>query len=245
MSQNTILNAVIIGYRRNIQNRYQYTKLTENYILPETITEDTVNAIKTYFLEYVYPTVQKRQELNDAFEALDAFIKYPIKLLGIVKKSVTIIFNYGKYFPKILSTGLKALKSFRTATKFENKLFQAAINTSEIPPYSDKQINNLITQLSREDIEEFIDSTQTLFEIIYNEPLVNNIKDMLTFLIKIMKDKPKVYSKLDVRAIEIGLEMITKAQELFSKLTKEDQKKLVAFITKIERDNVHSIFSEK
>jgi hypothetical protein len=242
MPQDTVLNAVIIGYRRNIQNRYQYDNLKKTYSLPETITEDTVNAIKAYFLEYVYPTVEKRKELNDAFEALDTFIKHPSKLLGILKQSLKLIFNYGKSFPKILSAGIKALKSFRTATKFENNLVQAALDNTETPPYSDTQVNNLILQLSREDIDEFIDSSQTLFEIIHDETLVKNIKDVLSFLIDLMKAKPKIYASEDIKAIEIGLEMITQAEVLFTKLNKEDQKVLIGFITKIERDNVDRLF---
>ncbi|MFK7979352.1 MAG: hypothetical protein AB8G86_05190, partial [Saprospiraceae bacterium] len=47
-------------------------------------------------------------------------IQQPKKLLRILLDSGRLIFKYGRHLPKILNAGLKALRSFRTATQFEN-----------------------------------------------------------------------------------------------------------------------------
>jgi len=243
MPNETVLNEIISAYRDTIRNRYQYTTLKKQYDLPKTITEDSVTQIRAYFLDYVYPSIEKRQELNSAFEALDQFIKTPKKLLGLLKESVKLVFNYGRHLPKILNAGIKALKSYRTASKFEYNLVQAAIKNNVNPPFNHAKINSLIKLLSREDIEHFIESSQSLFEIIHDESLVKNIKDVLNALIKKMKAKQNVFTLEDIKGLEIGLEMISKGEALFNKLSKTDQTNLIKFITNIERDNVNEIFS--
>lgn len=245
MNKQHLLNNIIIAYRDTISERYQYKTLKKKYTLPNSVTEDTVNQIRNYFLEYVYPSIEKREELNKAFEALDEFIKNPKKLLNLLKESVKLVFSYGRHLPKILNAGIKALKSYRTASKFENNLVKAAINNNIEAPFNIKKINTLISLLSRKDIEHFIESSQELFEIIHDEKLVKNIKDVLSALISKMKAKDNLFTDQDVKGLQIGLEMIDKGESLFRKFSTEDQILLIDFITQIERDNIDAIFSEK
>jgi len=63
---NQLLNQIIIGYRALIEDRYQYENLQKKYKLPETMDKDLVVRLRAYFLEYIYPDIEKRAELNDA-----------------------------------------------------------------------------------------------------------------------------------------------------------------------------------
>lgn len=245
MSKEETLKEIIAGYRNTIDQRYQYQTLKNKYDIPESINEETVNVLRAYFLDYIYPEYDKRQELNKAFESLDDYSKRPEKLLRILMESVKIVFKYGRHLPKVLSAGLKALTSFRAATKFENKLVTEAVKRKAEAPYDQSKINMLIGFLLRKEIEQFIDSVQSLFEILHDRVLVGKIEEILHYLIAKMREKPKIYGVDEVRGLEIGMEMLNKGDALFKQLTKEDQQNLIHLIIKIERDVLDEIFQGK
>lgn len=238
-----VLNEIIIGYRKIISERYEYKSLKKKYRFPNTINEGVVNEIKDYFLEYIYPNLERRSELDEAFEILENYIKSPQKLISILKSSIKLVFMHGKYLGKILNAGLQAMHSFKSATRFENSLVDTAIEKGIVPPYNTSKINSLICFLSRKEIDDFIENTEELFEIMYNKILVKKIKEVIGFLIAEMKAQPKLFLPKEIKGLEIGLEMITKGEKMLDKLTKEDQKVLIQFIVKIENDNLDELFT--
>lgn len=244
MSEEILLNEIIIGYRNLIEERYQYKILKEKYDFPESINEEVVIDIKTYFLTYVYPNLEKRAELNEAFSTLDDFIKHPEKLLNLVLPSLKLIFTHGKHLPKIFNAGLKAMKSFRGATKFENAIVQKAMLENSKPPFTIPKINKLIKLLPYSELEEFMKNTETFFNIIYDKELVEKIKEIISFLISKMKNKPKVFSKKEIIGLSLALETISKGEEMLNKLTLKDQEILIGFVLQIEKDYLQTIFSK-
>ena len=110
MHKESVLNEIIIGYRKVIEERYQFDVLKTQYRLPKTVTKSMVNDIRNYFLSYVYPDIEQRKELNDAFTTLDDFTKHPEKLLNLLMDSFKLIFSHGRHLPKIFNAGLKAMK---------------------------------------------------------------------------------------------------------------------------------------
>jgi len=245
MSKENILNEIITGYRNVIYQRYQYHDIKSKYGLPASIDEETVTSLREYFLNYIYPELAKRKELNDAFESLDSFIKHPEKLLRILVDSIKLIFQYGRHLPKILNAGLKAMKAFRAATKLEDKLVEGAINYQIEPPFDSSKINRLIGILSQKEIEQFIEGSRLLFETIHDKVLVSKIKEIIGYLITKMREKQKLYSLTEIRGLEIGLELLNEGDAIFNKLTKEDQHNLFHLVTKIETDALYDIFLKK
>lgn len=245
MAQEVILNEIINAYRRIIDERYQHKNLIKNYGLPTSVSEKQIDEIREYFLTYIYPDLQKRQELNKAFESLDNYIKHPGKLLQILIDSASLIFKHGRYLPKILHSGIKALRSFRDANKFEKQIVAQAIMAKEQPPFGNEAIYSFIRKLPRKDVDHFIDGTRSLFSILHNRKLVHKIIEIVSFLISKMKKHPKSYSKEEIKGLEIGFELIKKGLELFENLSKENQQQLIDFIVKVESTTLDSIYSYK
>ena len=244
MSKKIILNEIILAYRNVIEERYQYEVLKKKHDFPKTINEEIVGEIKDYFLIYVYPNLEKRKELNEAFGALDNFIKHPEKLLNLVLDSFQLVLRQGRYLPKVFNAGLKAMKSYRGATTFENALVVIAINKNIAPPYTTSKINTLIKLLPYKEIEGFMNNTETFFNIIHDKELVAKIKEIIAYLISKMKMKPKIFSKKETLGLELALETITKGEQMLNKLTKKDQEILIDFVLIIEKDYLTEIFRE-
>jgi len=189
MTREKILEEIIEGYRNTIYQRYQYQNIKDNYKIPVTINEETVNLLRNYWLNYIYPEFDKRKELNESFQSLDNYIKHPKKLLRLLLDATKLIFNYGRHLPKILTTGLKAMKTFRAAERFENSFVDEAIKNKIEAPYDEDKINALIKLLPRKEIERFIDISQSLFEILHDRIQIEKIKEIIQYLILAMKRK--------------------------------------------------------
>ena len=114
-------------------------------------------------------------------------------------------------------------------------------NTIEAP-YDPSKITTLIKLLPRKEIAKFIDTFQSLFEILQDRKLIKKIKEILEYLILVMKNKESHYTTSQIKGLEMSLEMINIGEKLFNRLATEDQRKLVYLITEIEKDilEIHS-----
>ena len=182
-SREKILKEVIIGYREVLHERYQYENIIKKYEVPKTIKKKTVDNLRVYYLNYIYPDYSKRELLNNAFYSLDGFSKHPQKLLNILLDTTKLVFKYGIYLPKILKTGLKALKTFKAATNFENILVNEAISKKINPPYDKEKINIFLKAIPLHEINTFINTSQSLFNTLHDRKLVKKIKEILKHLI--------------------------------------------------------------
>jgi len=241
MKTDAVLDGVIIGYRKVIEARYQYENISNKYDLPASFDENRVELFRNYFLDYVYPDPDKRDELNEAFQSLDSYIKQPDKLLRLLLDSTRILFKFGRHVPKILTAGLKALKSFRTASDFENKLVQKAIAIPLEPPYDEMDINALLGALSSDDVDQFIEDNEALFQTLYDRDLVAKITEVVAHLVEQMKKRPNIYSTAEVNGLEIGLEIIQKGNQLFEQLNEEEQRLILTQTIQIERDALEGV----
>ena len=236
MDREKIVEDIIEGYRNTIYERYQYENIKDQYEIPESINEETVNLLRNYFLNYIYPEFNKRAELNESFKSLDNYIKHPKTLLSILKDTSNLIVKYGIHLPKILNTSLKVMKSYRAATGFENMLVDEVIKNKIEAPYDPSKITTLIKLLPRKEIEKFIETSQSLFEILQDRTLIKKIKEILEYLILVMTNKESHYSESQIKGLEMSLEIVNVGDELFNRLAKDDQRKLVYLITDIEKD---------
>ncbi len=244
MDRQQVLNELILGYRKILEERYQYNNIKVKYDLPSSFDKNRVELFRKFFLEYIYPHPETRTELNDAFNSLDGYIKNPEKLLRILMDSATLLFKHGRHLPKILKAGMNALKSFRTATQFENRLVKKAMELEMAPPYSTQQIYQLFGALTPAELDEFIKNSQTLFENLHDRALVQKTKVIVTHLADKMKKRPSLYANAEINGLEIGKEIITKGDQLFAQLSVEEQQQIIKTVIQIERDALKYIYSK-
>ena len=243
MDRKDILDEVILGYRKLIRDRYQYSFLKETYDLPASFDEARVDRFRDFFLDNIYPEPQKRDELNEAFDSLDEYIKSPEKLLRLLVESAKLLFKYGRHLAKILKAGMKALRSFRSANAFENKLVDQAIASRKEAPFSRSDIEGFIRSLDRRDISSFIENSQSLFETLHDRELVKKITEIVEHLIDSMKKQPKHYSPQEISGLELGRDIIVGGDALFSALSTEEQFQIFEFVIELEKNIIENLFS--
>ena len=236
------IEEVIIGYRRQIEKRYQFEYLNKKYELPDSFDRNRVDNFRDYFLNYIYPDINKRNELNAAFESLDNYIKHPEKLLRLVLDSATLMFKFGRSLPKIMTAGIKALKCFRTASRFEQLLADQAIAKNLQLPFETADFNTMLLGLEASDVEDFIQNTASLYATLYDRELIKKIKSVVTQLIKKMKNRPKIYGADEIQGLKIGLDIIQEGDILFDQIALDDQKAILDIAIQIERDALAVVF---
>ncbi|MBT8219090.1 MAG: hypothetical protein KJP00_04670 [Bacteroidia bacterium] len=244
MENNQLYQSVIEGYRNLIKERYQYDLLIKQYDVPKTFTEDKFNKLEHYFLNYIYPSIDKRKELDDAFESLDGHIKNPKYLLSVLVDSFGILFKYGTSLPKILRTGIKALHSFRNASQFEEELVQEAVRSGLKTPLDTADIRALVGGLSRPKVNKFIDESLALFETLHDRRLVTQVIDIVDNIIIKMKKKSHIYPREELRGLELGREIIVIGNRLFDQLEPREQQLLFELVVRIERDALDDMFNQ-
>lgn len=236
-----ILNGIIEGHRRLLFERYDYDRIASQYELPPSFTIEKVGPLRTYFLEYIYPTIERRQELDDAFASLDSHIRQPEKLGRIVLDSASLLFKYGRHLPKIFRAGFKALQSFRSASKIEQMLAQKATESDRLPPYSAMDIRLLLTHIGSDQLHHLVDTSVALYDILFDHRLVTKIIEVIDHLISKMRKHPGVYSKEEIYGMELGRTIITEGDALISRLNPEEQQFFKTLIEQIERDAIKEI----
>ncbi len=239
-----VWRAILITYREMINNRYQHQNLHSQYDLPDAFSEERLENFRNYFLNFLYPHPDIREQLNATFENLDSYIKKPKKLLRLLFDSTGIVLKFGTKLPQIANAGVKALQSFRAATKFENKLTENAILFELEPPFLPDDIDYLISTLNSKEINNFIAGCESLFEILHNRPLVEKIIEVIAFLVEKMKSQPDIYSEDEILGIEMGFNIIKIGNDLFEELNEDDRRRMFEITVQIERDNLNKIFDD-
>jgi len=242
MENDKALEGIIEAYRHLISERYQYDYLKANYDLPDSFNQERVDRFRDYFLENIYPDPKKRTELNEAFDSLDDYTKHPEKLLRLLVESAKLIFKHGRHLPKILTAGLKAMRSFKAANRFELQLASRALQSELNPPFSSTQMEELLKQLPRPELESFVESSRTLFETLHDRKLVSKIKDIVEYLISRMESQPEHFSKIEINGFKLGQNIIVEGDKLFDELTVEEQFKIFEFVVNLEKNVIDQLF---
>ena len=242
LSKKEILKEVIIAYRNMVSERYQYKVISEKFHVPESFTRERVDQFRNYFLDYVYPSPAVRNELELTFQSLDNFVLHPEKVLRVLMGSTFVLLKHGRHIPRIMSAGLKAFQSFKSATVFENQLVKSAIDNKLSPPFSADNLKQMIQTLSREDIDKFIDVNRGMLETLYDRKLMKEITEVVSAIVKNMRKRTRVYSTAEINGLEMGLHMITQGNALFDQLSKTDQRQIFNLIIAVEIDVLEELF---
>lgn len=242
MKKSIVLDGIIEAYRALISERYQYDYLKQNYDLPASFDRERVDRFRHYFLENIYPEPKKRTKLNEAFSSLDEYIKHPEKMIRLLVESAKLMFKHGRHLPKILSAGLKAMRSYRAANNFEMQLVSQAVKTSLEPPFTSTQMEDFLRKLPRHELDDFVESSHALFETLHDRELVNKIKDVVAYLIDRMEGQPEYFSEVEINGMKLGQNIIVEGDTLFDELTVEEQFKIFEFVVNFEKQVIETLF---
>jgi hypothetical protein len=236
MEKKVLLDEMIEKYRVLVSERYEFDSLEAKFILDESVTPELINKVKLYFLDYIYPSKDQREILNDAFDDLDKHIKNPGQLLKLLGDAPGIIFNFGWQFPKALKAGFQALKSFKAASRFEKELVAIAKKKKVKLPISDELFEEILADLPQDELRDFISEMEDLLSALTDSKLLKKTTAILTELIKKMNEQKDFFSDEEINALKIGIDILDNGYNLFDNMSEAEKREMIELIIKAEND---------
>ncbi|TGM54598.1 hypothetical protein EHQ91_06390 [Leptospira biflexa] len=227
--------AFISLYQKSLVSRYSKENIKQ---YPEflSIPEEKIQELLHFFLEYLYPTYEKRIKLDAAFDALSGFVNHPTKIWGILGNLAMSIFRFGKHFPMALKAGLSALHSYVTAHSFEEELVLALDKQMDPKEFLDAPdaMEKLLSTVEQTKADAFRKDVGALFGIFLDRELVRKIILIMEDILVKMESKSSVYTVDDKNGISLGISILKEGRKIFDLMTKEEMSLVLQAIDKIE-----------
>lgn len=244
ISREELQDELIEKYRDLVAARYDYDNLEAQFILDESVTPELTEKVKTYFLSYIYPSKEKRRILNKAFADLDKHIKNPTHLLKLLGDAPGILLKFGWQFPKAIKAGMQTLKSFKTASKFEEDLFETALAHEVSLPISDEEFEAIIADLDEDELREFIEEFEDLLTSLTDTKLLEKTTEILNDLIRKMEKQSDFFSQEEVAAMKIGNDILYNGYHLFDNMSSAEKKEMIRLIMQAENHFIDELLEK-
>lgn len=191
-----------------------------------------------YFLELLYPEHAGRKKLDGAFESLAGFVHSPPKVFGLLGSLSIAVFKLGRHLKSAFQAGFAALHSYVTAHRFEEIMFSKAKELlKEGKDLTNKSVfDQVLASVSKKDADQFREDILRLFATLSDKELLSKIKQLMDAVVNTMKSKTKTYTQQEVEGIMLGAGILTKGEELFSGMTREEMDLILEAIDQVEKD---------
>jgi len=233
--QEELAGHLIDKYRESVKKRYIYNDLNDRFELSSQVNREVIDALRTYFLESLYPAIPERKKMDEAFDGLNAFISHPAKTWKLLGNMTMAIFKFGHHFPLALRAGVISLESYISAKRFEKDLMKAAIKLEFAIPLTDEQFESCIAQIPRKDVETFTKDVVSLFRSLTNTTLLKKTIAILTDVINKMEANPKLFTEEDIVGIQLGVQILKKGYDLFEKYPESLRKEIINIVAENEK----------
>lgn len=234
-------NELIIKYRQSIAERYNFDKLESDPKLPKGFNREIIDQLRDFFLENLYSAPKEREKLDAAFTQLETYVAHPTKIWGLLGNMVSAIFEFGTHFPAAIKIGLASLRTHTSARQFEDMLLQGAKDKGFGAPMTEEQFYQAMATIPTENLHSFVNDLVELFGAITDEVMLHKTISILNGVLKRMKEKKNLYGKADIDAIQLGVDILTKGDNLLSKLTPKMKKDLINYVSKLELEFIESL----
>lgn len=235
---------LIDKYRDSINLRYSYEHLSHEFILSSQLTEEVVESLRGYFLDCLYPTADERKKLDEAFDSLRSFIKYPVKTWALLGNMAAAILRFGTQFPQAVKAGIVSLESYLDAKRLEHDLLKAALRKQMNMPLTDGQFEQCIAAIPRKEIEAFTHHVISLFKSMANTLLLRKTIAIMEDMHLKVKKNSHIYSARDAEGIELGIRILRQGYDLFKDYPESLKTEIINIIRENERWYLNKIYGK-
>ena len=236
---------LINKYRDIVAKRYEYDEVKKIPGIPDSITPEVVDTLRSYFLQNLYPEPSQRAKLDAAFAELQNYVLHPAKVWDLLGNITSAIFRFGLQFPAAIRAGFISLEAYTSANHFENTLTAAAVAKGVTIPVSDEEFYQCLVAIPKKDLYRFISELEKLFESFTNTELLGKTISIMQDVVDKMKNKPDMYSANEIEAIELGLDIMKKGYGLFVKYDDIMKKEILNLITDNEMNFIEGLYPKK
>lgn len=234
---------MITAYRAQIERRYAKKELKARYELREGLKDKDIEALRQFFLTYVYPPFAQREFLQEAFDGLKTFIDQPKKVVSVLGNMAGIMFKLGFHFAEAIQSSMVSMQAFMEAQKFERLMIQSARDMALPPDFSEEAFMRCLCRIPRQDAERFLQQVEFLFRSFFKTELVRRIVVVLRELEEAIKDKPDLFSVHELEGLQFGINVLEQGGELFARYNHHQQEYILSIIMDNERVFLDEVYA--
>lgn len=244
LKQNELNAHLIEKYRELLRKRYDFDYLSENYQLPDGINKELVQTVRNYFLMVLYPSIDVREELDEAFTYLSNYVHHPSKVFKLIGSMSTAIFTFGLQLPRALRAGVLSLEAFLNAKKFEGRIKDSIENLGMEVPVSDKEYMQAIASIQEQEAQKFLRDIEHLLEFMTDTSLLKKTVEVMETVVRKMEKNPDTFNKEEIGGIQLGIEIMNNGCVVFEDMDKTSKKNMIELISKVEKDFMDKVYSK-
>jgi hypothetical protein len=206
---------------------------------------EVAHQIKEFFLHHVYPEPHRRKKLDAAFLELRNFTTHPALVWGLLGSLPVAIMQFGVQFPAAIQAGITSLKAYTSAIAFEEAILHKALQKDLKEPVSDEEFFDCLKSIPHKSLDTFINEATVLFMVISDTTLLSKTMKIMQDVIRRMEKRSDLYTKDQVDAIRIGLDLMEHGYQLLEPFDSNTKKAIIEFIAESEREFLAEIHGVK
>ncbi|MEX0811898.1 MAG: hypothetical protein WD048_06755 [Chitinophagales bacterium] len=239
------LNAHLIEkYREMVRKRYDYERLAENYDLPRGINRELVQTVRNYFLMVMYPSIEVREELDEAFTYLSSYVRHPTKVFKLIGSMSSAVFTFGFQLPRALRAGMLSLEAFLNTKKFEGRIKESIVEIGMKVPISDEDYRHAMAAIPENEAKKFLRDIEHLLEFLTDTSLLKKTVEVMETVVLKMEKNPETFSQEEVSGIQLGIEIMNNGYVVFEDMDRRTKKNMIQLISKVERDFMETVYDK-
>ena len=233
---------LIAFFRVEVERRYRFDYLEavpaiEEEGLLEGIDQQSIDQVKAFFQEVLYPTGEQRKRRDESVEAVVDILNNRVRLLALLPKMPGFLVKHGGSLVTAAQAGLEVLATFRHSIKVEQQaseniqefLEAEGFNDESAEEIPDALLRRAFISVPRRDIEHMIEHLKTLTELGLRRGTVAATLEVLRAI------RDQIASEKEAMALNYAIEVMGQLKALVQDHSREALKRFVRIAECTER----------
>lgn len=209
-------DAIISFYRDELRKRYQVSHV-RRFSQFDVISDESVDTLREYFLDHIYPPPERRAQLDDAFDHLGHLLRSPKRLQPLVTTALMSLWRLGRKLPAAVSAGRSTFDAYIESRKLERYMIEGAqkISLSKADTQDRLKMLSLIANIPEKHVRRLIRDILSLFRALANVSLLRTSAEIMDHVYEIMSKRTDLYTESECAGLALGIEVLRGGLELY------------------------------
>lgn len=236
---------VIEFNREEIRARYALDNLRRFGSFAHFEDED-LSRLSDFFLNRIYPPVEIRETIDEAFEELHGLLRSPKRLTPLMTMALASAWRLGAQLPSALSAAHCTLDSYWKTRKLEESMVESARKRKLTAAAARKRDNmvRVLADVPEKRVRLLTRDLLQYFQSLTNLKMLNAMTAIMERAQVVMASRPEVYPESERRGVRLGLEMLQSGVALIEHLGERAFPAIIEGIEEVEHDWYDSILEE-
>ena len=229
------INLLGEAYRVLIEERYNFDSMQIKLETPPYITRKTIDSIRIFFLNDLYPTLEERIQLITTFDSFRDHIHLDM-LLRIAGQLIGSVLKFGLYLPLVMKIVYLFFKAYINLKKLETIAIKEGKDSNLYPPFSVEHLLICFRAIPKDKLLHITKEIISIVEsFIYNIRFIETVEIVLKDIEKNMHQNTNLYTENDIQILKLGLRIVSNALILLKSFPNEEERKqIIQYILKYE-----------